>query len=79
MTIVERIKLTARLSGARLVVVFNPLHWKLVPKVNTHNTYADDLWLVGDFYKMYEVIFLCFNLSIWIDTGSDDDIMYRDI
>jgi hypothetical protein len=79
MSIVDRIKLTARLSGARLVVVLNPLHWRLVPKLNTRNTYADELWLVGDFYRMYELIFLCFNFCVWIDTGSEDELMYKDI
>lgn len=75
MSKLERFLLTAKLSGVKLVVHFNPLQWKIVPKIETQR-YADDMWLVGDFYRMIEFHFLFLYICAWIDTGSEDDLLY---
>jgi len=71
----QRILLTIKLSGARLVIYFNPFQWKFVPKIQTEK-YADEMWLVGDFYRMIEFHFLFLYVCAWIDTGSEDDLLW---
>lgn len=75
MSKLQRILLTLKLSGVKLVIYFNPVQWKLVPKLKTE-VYADELWLVGDFYRMVEFHFLFLYVCAWIDTGSEDDLLY---
>jgi hypothetical protein len=75
MKMIDRIKLTAKFSGAKLTLTFNPLQWKLVPKVSIKNPYADEVFFVGDYFRNIEVSFLCLNFSAWIDTGSEDDLL----
>lgn len=78
MSKLQRILLTAKLSGVRLAIYFNPFHWKFVPKIQTEkDAYADEMWLVGDFYKMIEFHFLFLYVCAWIDTGSKDDLLFR--
>lgn len=79
MNIVERIKLTAKLSGAKLVITANPLQWSFVPSIKTKSPYADELFVVGDYFKMIEITFLCVGICAWIDTGSEDDLLAETI
>lgn len=76
MSKLQRILLTLKLSGARLAIYFNPVQWKFVPSVKTEGAYADEMWLVGDFYRMIEFHFLFLYVCAWIDTGSEDDLLF---
>jgi hypothetical protein len=75
MRAIDRIKLTTKLSGAKLTLTFNPLQWKLLPSVKSQRAYADELFLVGDYFRMVELSFLGITFCAWVDTGSVDDLL----
>lgn len=63
-----------RIKNSNLILYFsfNPFQWRIKPFLGKMPTYADD-WLIDPYLIEYKFSFLMIKISVFIETGKQDE------